>query len=347
MGKDESRLESTMDDDIARIFAKAEKRVESGCGPSEAAWQATLELFFVMMPENLAEGKSERGLSGPILPLRLENDAESAFYTFVDGKADLPPNTRGLFITPSAFENLTFSEKIRTASRHAPGNAYWLLIGDTGSYEKILHTSLPGAKHIGTDILEDGNHLANYSYHTIDECLDDLSNVIWTYFGPRVAWPEDWIIEYTENWTGKLLYNRQAGVHEDFSYLHHPELVGMDFLEAVFRAVAAVIEKDVASLENAIFITNELNSASGDDAGEVTKAGVLNGNESECREVFDRLAIEIEALLDALGETGMEIPQRKPGNSEYGNAFNTAVKSVYETVTGRDCPESICVEWGE
>ena len=43
-------------------------------------------------------------------------------------------------------------------------------------------------------------------YNTVEECLDELSNVAWTYFRPKGEWGKDQIIKYTENWYGKSVY---------------------------------------------------------------------------------------------------------------------------------------------
>ena len=125
--------------------------------------------------------------------------------------------------------------------------------------------------------------VADYSYHTIKECLDDLSNVTWIFFGPSGQWSEEQIIRYTENWYGKNVYGlsmEEIAFHREFSYVHHPELINLTPLNSVFKVIEVTIPKEYVSLEKAIEITNDLNRNM--DLGEaiVTEAGIMSRTRS-------------------------------------------------------------------
>jgi hypothetical protein len=64
-------------------------------------------------------------------------------------------------------------------------NAYSVIISDLQDHNIILQASLPGLESAGIDIFEDGKHFADRMYNDVDECLDELSKVKWTYFRPK------------------------------------------------------------------------------------------------------------------------------------------------------------------
>jgi hypothetical protein len=55
---------------VAQIFAKSDARVESGCDPVEADWQATLELHIFMMQKYLLANQ------GQLLPMQIDGQEE-------------------------------------------------------------------------------------------------------------------------------------------------------------------------------------------------------------------------------------------------------------------------------
>ena len=142
---------------------------------------------------------------------------------------------------------------------------------------------MPGIEFAGIDIFEDGKHFADYSYNTVEECLDDLSNVTWTYFRPKGDWSKDQIIRYTENWYGKSVYGVEGPdvkFHAEYSYVHHPEILDLTPLNAVFKLIQATVPKEYETLDRAIEITNDISRDM--DLGEplVTKEGIMGGQSS-------------------------------------------------------------------
>ena len=79
-----------IEDGVARIFAKADARIESGCDPIQADWQATLELYTFMMQKHLAVEidlhlETIDGLKGVKMPYRNVKDPE--YNRVFDGTA--------------------------------------------------------------------------------------------------------------------------------------------------------------------------------------------------------------------------------------------------------------------
>jgi hypothetical protein len=85
--------------------------------------------------------------------------------------------------------------------------------------------------------------------------------VTWIYFNPGQDWTQDEIIRYPEDWFEKSqeIDLEKATIHRDFSYVHHPELLGLGPLEAAFKAIAATIPKKYDSLDKAIESANAMN----------------------------------------------------------------------------------------
>jgi len=199
---DEQR-QKTMQKSAKAIFKKAENREKAGGDYFETGWQATLELMLLMMEEVLLESP------GQLLPMQISQDDEWDFYLDVMEKLDLPPDTGAVLVTPSAFKEMKLSEFSEFEdSEMAPWkrNAYSVIISNIRDHTVILQASLPGIEFAGIDIFEDGKHFADYMYNTVEECLEDLSNITWIYFRPKDEWNKDQIIRYTENWYGKSIY---------------------------------------------------------------------------------------------------------------------------------------------
>jgi hypothetical protein len=206
---------------------------------------------------------------------------------------------------------------------------------------------LPGIEFAGIDIFEDGKHFADYMFNTVEECLDELSKVTWTYFRPKGDWSQDQIIQYTENWYGKSVYGVEGPdvkFHPEYSYVHHPELIELTPLNAVFKLIQATVPKEYETLERAIEITNDLSRDM--DLGEpvVTKDGILKDNQAQCQALLNRITVEIDMKLEMLSyQKGVKMPERKIRDPEYNKVFDETARQIYEVITGRGCPEAVKV----
>jgi len=326
------------------VFKKAEEREKAGGDYFESGWQATLELMLLMMEEQVLESP------GQLLPMQISGDDEWDFYLDVMEKLDLPPDTGAVLITPSAFKEMKLPEFSEFEdSEMAPWNrnAYSLIISHLRDHTVILQASLPGLEFAGIDIFEDGKHFADYMYNTVEECLDELSNVTWTYFRPKGDWSKDQIIQYTENWYGKSVYGVEGPdvkFHDEYSYVHHPELIDLAPLNAVFKLIQATVPKEYETLEMAIEITNDLSRDM--DLGEplVTNDGIMGDDQAQCQSLINRITVEIDNNLEMLSyQKGIKAPGRNIRNPDYNQFFDETAKGIYEVITGRGCPESVKV----
>jgi len=348
MAKEKERINKellkSMDEAVKSIFDKADARIKAGQEPLDADWQATLELMLLMIHRPLLDNP------GRLLPTQIDGQDEWDFYLDIQEKLDLPPDTYAALFTPSALQTIPGpeSEELDVTGRTPwERNAYSTIISDRPEHSKIMQVSLPGAVSVGIDVFEDGKHFANYTYHTIEECLDDLSNVTWTFFSHRGAWSNEQIIRYTENWYEKSLDGLNminVLFHTEFSYVHHPELLNLKPLESIFKLIQATVPKEYDSLEKAIEITNDLNRDLNFGDAVVTERGILQDNPAECQALIGNIAVEIDMNLEALDLLeGVKMPRRDGKDPEYKRTFYETAKMIYETVTGRSCPESVKV----
>ena len=321
------------------IFDKAEIRESVGKDAFEAGWQATLETMLLVVEKDIVKQP------GQLLAMQIENQEESEFYLNIKGKLDLPPETSALLVTPSAFKSIQAIGKLEMEHFWPNAwerNSYSLIVSDLEDHEKIMQASLPGIEHAGIDVFDDGNHLSDYSYNTIEECIDELTKTTWLHFNPEGKWTDELIVRYTETWFLKSLEIalQNTGIHEEFSYLHHPELLKFTPYEAVFKAVGEIIPKGIESIQQFVETTNELNRDFEFDKPTITTKGILNDDKSECRILLERIHLETDMSLQNLEDIkGVNFPLQNRTGVEYQKLFDETTLKIYEAVTGRPYPK--------
>ena len=345
-GKMDKQRQESIQKSVKAIFKKAEDREKAGGDHFVTGWQATLELMLLMMEKHFLENP------GQLLPMQISGDDEWEFYLDVIKKIDLPPDTGAVLVTPGAFKEMRLFETLELDENELARwnrNAYSLILSNLRDHTLILQASLPGIEFAGIDIFKDGKHFADYMYNTVEECLNELSNVIWLFFQPKGNWSKDQIIQYTENWYGKTVYGVEGPdvkYQTDFSYIHHPELINLTPLYAVFKLIQVTVPKEYDTLERAIEITNDINKDM--DSGEpiITEDGILEDDRAQCQVLLDRITVEIDMRLDMLSYLkDAKVFDRNIQNPNYKQIFDKTAKHIYEVITGRECPESVKVMW--
>jgi len=333
--REKKKRTKSIQESVEEIYEKAEAREKAGQDPFYAHWQASLEIVLLACEKSLRPGQ--------LLPMAIDGEREWEFYQDVLEKLDLPPELCAVLITPSASRAMPIPQDLEMEALALPErDSFSMIISGCRDHTTVMQVSLPGVMSVGIDVFEHGSQLAGYTYNTIEECLLDLTRVIWIYFNPGENWTEDQIIRYTENWFEKSqdINLEKASVHRDFSYVHRPELVGLAPLEAVFKVIAATIPKQYDSLEKAIESANAVNKDL--ELGEplVTVQGILEDKEPECQALIRHLGAEIDMLMETMDYLeGVLEPDRSV--PEYRREFERIARWVYERITGRPCPESV------
>ena len=252
-----------------------------------------------------------------------------------------------VLVTPSAFKNIPIldDEGFKYSGPTAwERDAYSLIISDLKDHNTIMQATLPGIEHAGIDVFDDGNHLADYSYNTIEECADELTKMTWIHFNPEGKWTDKLVNRYTENWYAKCLEidGENSTVHGEFSYLHHPELLNLTPLESVFRAMAKVVPKEYENFQEMIKTTNDMNRDFGFDTPVITEEGILRDNEPECRALLDRIELDMDMALDDLEHyKSVKFSQNDRKVPEYKQFFDETEMKIYEVMTGRPYTSNI------
>ena len=342
--KKRKRIDS-IERSIQQITKRAESRKGAGRDEFQADWQASLEVLLLMAEDHLKEHP------GQLEFMRVSNREEWGFYMDVMEKLDLPPDTCALLITPSAFKGMPLPtprvwEDAGLMARQR--DSCWVLISRCDNWKVIMQATLPGLESVGVDVFDDGAHIADYSYNSIDECLEDLSRIVWIYFKPDEDWTKEKIIRYTENYFAKTQYTfgiEDVPVHPEYSYVHNPELLNLSPLESAFKVLRATIPKRFDSLDEWIEFSNDLNKDW--DLGDptITKMGILNDNKAQCQALLGQITFEIDQLLDILDSVeGVDLVFRRADNPDYDRAFDETARAIYERITSRSCPGMLTVE---
>ncbi|MEJ2054018.1 MAG: hypothetical protein P8X42_08870 [Calditrichaceae bacterium] len=328
----------------SKIISRLEYRKKQGADESEADWQASLEFMMALFSEKLNNN------SGRIFPIILEEDKEWEFYIDLITKIDLPPDVYSLLCTPSfftIFSDETINSDLQINNVLSVNSSFNLIISHRSNPEKIIQVTLPGLNSIGIDVYENGNHIIDYSYETIDKCLIDLSKIVWSIFKPKEKWSQDAIISYTENWFEKGNYYfrlKDIPIHSEYSYIHNPELIGLSDWDVVFKIIEKTIPKNYSTLEEAISETNELNQED-DDYQPITLNGIKSKKFPDVQQLFSRIIVSIDMNIDLVDEIN-SIRSSSPWNKypKYKELFEKTARNIYKEITGDICPKNVTFE---
>ena len=328
----------SIDKSVEAILRKAEQWESEGKDVLISFWQTILEIMLLTVGELVSKNP------GKVVPMEIGNDDEWDFFLDIKQKVDLPPETCAVLVTPTAFKNMPFLDdpEIEHFGLKAwERNAYSLIISGINDRSRILQAALPGIEHPGIDVFEEGNQLAYYSYNTIDECIDDLTKSVWVYFNPKGPWTDDLIVRYTENWAvkGVDVDLPNSPIHQEFSYLHHPELLGFSPFEAVFKAVGVMMREEFVDLETIVDDDNTVNEDFELAQPEMTVDGILNGNGGECEALLEYIKMQMDMMLETLEYVdGVKFLLKNRTGAEYRKLFDETALKIYEAVVGKPYP---------
>ena len=329
----------SIENSVEAILRKAEQWESEGKDVLISFWQTILEIMLLTVRELVSKNP------GKVVPMEIGNDEEWDFFWGIKKILDLPPETCAVLVSPTAFKNMPFLDdpKIEHFGLKAwERNVYSLIVSGINDRSRILQAALPGIEYLGIDVFEDGNQLASYSYNTIDECIDDLTKSAWIYFNPEGTWTDELIVRYTENWAikGVDVDLPDSPIHQEFSYLHNPDLLGLSPFEAVFKAVSAMMREEFFDLETIVNDGNTVNKDFELSQPEMTVDGILNGNQDECKALLEYIKMQMDMMLETLEYVdGVKFPLENRTGPEYRKLFDETALKVYEGVVGKSYPE--------
>ena len=216
-----------------------EERIHSwiamGADPAEARWHAALAAALEAWHDHL--------IAGRIVTCAQLEPQEARSFDALLVHLDLPPEAVGVFLPPSLSVHFEPPAQGKVL-RRAPGDrSQLLLLGSALRPQCLLVAELAAGPDAapGVDAYEKGCRIVAAPLEA--DHTAGLSELAWRYMGPTAEPSVSACKRYTEWWfrRGAALGRLDLPLHAQFSYIHHPERLGLDLPEAVFHLTEAVL----------------------------------------------------------------------------------------------------------
>ena len=299
-----------MDTSLKKMNKQIEQWIGAGRDPGVAHWHGALEATMASLEPHL--------LSGRLIPVQaLDKGAYATFEELVTF-LDLAPELEAAFVPTAMGGVLKPPAAVDRLNRvHRDNLSMLLLCRRPGSPSRILCAQIsPEAYKPGADLFEAGALLGNYEYDNCTDCIHDLPKLVRAHLWRKEKWSRDHHAAYTLNWFTRVMDTGRpdAPVQPDFSYAHHPVLLNLDSVTAVFKLVYDAIERQFREA------MDSLRSQAGADldsgAGEENRRRFLEGR------VLDVLNL----LRDSRAVDFAAFGPRE--NEQFKDGFTTVVKRL-------------------
>jgi len=159
---------------------RRQRRIAAGADPTVAGWQSFLEGMLIRLEAYLQPGR--------LVTFQSVAPEEKLFFEELSGAVVVPRAVGAVFIPPSVLQGMLFTLDSGPAPARIPTDSGIVLASRWRDYATVLNTyfALPPYA-AGIDVYEEGRLLAGYSYATIRECRENLSQVLRTYFDSRLS----------------------------------------------------------------------------------------------------------------------------------------------------------------
>ncbi len=255
------------------IKEKSRRRIQEGRDPKVVRWHAALESMFMTM--------EDRVIPGEIITIDALNPKEIESFRKLHLNMDLAPFVTAVFLPASIADPLSRSSANRIERELKGSNK--VLVAKYKDYKRILTAEISPAKP-GIDIFDEGSHVGSHNYYSVEECISDLSNIIWIHMKHEDRWTDEDYIKYTEGWFYRSATHKviDLPINANYSYIHHPGLLNMDEVAAVYKLMKAVLLRIHNDPNEAIAFANSFNQ-SNDKICRITKQGLVRGDKDELK----------------------------------------------------------------
>ena len=177
---DQDRTGNTHNEHVAEII---ESRSPAGRHDSVQGWHKLLKDFLSRMAPYLRKGH--------LVTFRRLKEPERLFFEKQLQRIKLPVAAQALYLPPSVRHQMLYQrpagepQPIPEHSADDPPDEGIVLACRNSDYNVVINCLLakpPFAPAI--DVYDDGRLLAGYVYNTIDECIDNVSEVLQTHLQP-------------------------------------------------------------------------------------------------------------------------------------------------------------------
>lgn len=222
---------------IVEIRQRVIQWVRAGREPVMANWEGALESTLVTMRPYL--------MAGNVVTVENLSENDVNLFQALHLTLDISPFVAAVFLPPGVTRSFRTGEIPEKVQRVAPGApSAMVLVSRVDDFGRIVAVELSSEAHKpGIDIFEGGQLLGSFDYRTPEECIRGLSRVVWVHLKARETWSSGQIVSYTESWFRRSAANRitDLPVTPQYSYIHHPELMQMSLVQAIFRLVRSAL----------------------------------------------------------------------------------------------------------
>jgi len=323
--------QKNLQEKLQKIEEKIKARIQAGSDPLFAHWQGALESVLSTMEPYLVAGQI-------ITTNALEKEDVGPFQK-LHTTLDLAPYITAVFL-PCDTSNHTSPPKTAESIQRVPGNGISskVLVSKHNDFRRLLVVELgrPPVR-AGIDIFQDGNLLGSYDYETPEDCMDALSKVIWVHLKSRVKWSTADTVLYTENWflrsaAGKII---DLPVNQDHSYIHHPVLLNISEVEAIFKLMRATLVRLFHDFDQVAEAVNSAGRFENPETGQIkkiTREEIARGGIDQVAALHEFIVNNLLELLKLL--RGYDIIKfenfSEKDNTAFKDAFEKTVAETYK-----------------
>jgi hypothetical protein len=303
------------------VEKRTKSRIRAGRDPRMSRWQGALESMLTDLEDRLTRGE--------IITPETLNPKDHAHFQRLQLALDLPPFIYAVYLPPGPADKLNPSEIVKTLERSS-GDSRKVVVTRVGDFSRILVAEVSPAKP-GIDILEDANLLGSHNYSDAEECINDLSKIIWIHFRHKEQWTEPDFIQYTESWFYRSAIRKltRLPVTANFSYLHHPVLINADIVTAVFKLLKAALDRFCADPDRTVRMANDINLYNPGTV-RISREGLARKDPQEMESLHTYIEDKLLGLLKFLKRCGVVNFQ----------GFSTADQRRFKRLFARTAEES-------
>ncbi|MEE4357413.1 MAG: hypothetical protein V2I97_13180 [Desulfococcaceae bacterium] len=323
-------------DELNALKKKSRARTDAGRDPRTVSWQQNLESLLIKIRKSL--------IPGEIISTESLDKEKKKIFDKVRISLDLAPFVTAVFLPPAIADGLKPGDNARSFER-ASDNSYKILVSRIHDYNRILTAEI-SAHNPGIDILDDGSLLGCYNYSSPGECISDLSKIIWIHLKHISTWSHEDYIRYTESWFFRSAVNRMTDlpINVNHSYIHHPVLIGLTPVKAVFRLIQSTMNRLCADPVHVITLANDANLYKSNTV-EISREGLVRGDSQQQNSLRIYVDEKLLSLLKFL--KGFDIINFKSFSEaeqrEFKRSFPRLVEDIYRMLLkkiGAPVPEA-------
>ncbi len=321
-------IHKRMQEKLQTIEEKTKARIQAGSDPAFARWQGALESVLSTMEPYL--------VAGQIVTIDTLEKKDAAVFQRLYATLDLAPYITAVFLSGD-ISSRTSPPKAAASIQRIPegGISSKVLVSKHNDYRRLMVAELgePPVR-AGVDIFQDGNLLGSYDYETPKDCMEALSKVIWIHLKSKVKWSIADIVLYTENWflrsaSGKII---DLPVHQDHSYIHHPILLNISEVDAIFKLMRVTLARLLHDFDQVAEALDPAFQFENSEAGhiKITREGIGQGRSDQVAALNDFIVNNLLELLKLL--RGYDIIKFENFSEKDNTAFKDSfAKTVAET----------------